>query len=632
MSNTLIRKAQAGVPSGGTTSQVLKKSSNTDYDYDWGTGAASPLTTKGDLYTFSTLDARLGVGANLTSLVADSAQATGLRWNASTGTGNSVFSISPTLTTSLLTGSATFSLLPANATTVAAFGAATTVSIANGPLGSQTFNIGTVAAFGSAGALTMLIGTSATPNGAVKSIELGTEGLAGSTTNITLGSANTGMNLTLNIAGGSDANGDMWYRAGGVVARLGKGTAFQVIRMNAGATAPEWATNSPTLTVGTTGITSGTAGRILFEDASNILNEDALLNWQNTDKVMGVGVAVTTTTRLSVKGLGTTSGTNSFTAYNSSGSAYGLAVRDDNITIFSTAGGTCFVSPSLGFYGYKFNSVNGSSMIDMDGGKLNLYDGAGVLMANFTSAGLARIGSKLYLGDVTTTATAVLHLAAGTATANTGPFKFTLPGVPVTTREAGLMETEAEKLLYTPTSLARQALPGVIFTQTADKTVTNTTSETSIVGTGVGSLATAMTLPANFFVAGKTVRLRIGGIYSTPIASTPSVLVKIKYGSTVIATVTTTGLLAGASGLEFDGEVAITCRTTGASGSVMVHGDIEYATGLAGTISVDPLNNAGTATTIDTTAASLLDVTIIWDTATSTRIVKSTVCLVEVLN
>lgn len=43
-------------------------------------GGASPLTTKGDLYTYSTADARLAVGANGTVLTADSAEATGLKW------------------------------------------------------------------------------------------------------------------------------------------------------------------------------------------------------------------------------------------------------------------------------------------------------------------------------------------------------------------------------------------------------------------------------------------------------------------------------------------------------------------------------------------------------------------------
>jgi hypothetical protein len=52
-------------------------------------GAVSPLTTKGDLYTFSTSDARLGVGANNTVLTADSAEATGLKW--ATPTASSTF-------------------------------------------------------------------------------------------------------------------------------------------------------------------------------------------------------------------------------------------------------------------------------------------------------------------------------------------------------------------------------------------------------------------------------------------------------------------------------------------------------------------------------------------------------------
>ena len=43
---------------------------------------------------------------------------------------------------------------------------------------------------------------------------------------------------------GSDADGDVYYRASGAFARLPKGTAGQVLTINSGATAPEWATSS----------------------------------------------------------------------------------------------------------------------------------------------------------------------------------------------------------------------------------------------------------------------------------------------------------------------------------------------------------------------------------------------------
>jgi hypothetical protein len=80
---------------GGTTGQVLSKASNTDMDFTWVTSddanaiQNSIVDAKGDLIAASANDtpARLAVGANGETLVADSSTATGLRYNANFAAG-----------------------------------------------------------------------------------------------------------------------------------------------------------------------------------------------------------------------------------------------------------------------------------------------------------------------------------------------------------------------------------------------------------------------------------------------------------------------------------------------------------------------------------------------------------------
>lgn len=67
----------------GTNGTVLTADSAQATGLKW--AAPDPLTTKGDLFTFSTVEARLPVGANGTTLVADSSEATGLKWVAASG-------------------------------------------------------------------------------------------------------------------------------------------------------------------------------------------------------------------------------------------------------------------------------------------------------------------------------------------------------------------------------------------------------------------------------------------------------------------------------------------------------------------------------------------------------------------
>ena len=94
---------------GGTTGQVLSKTSGTDLDFTWVTPTdQTPLTTKGDLFGYSTADARIPVGANGTVLTADSAETLGLKWATPAG-GSQVWTLLNTGGTAL-SGAATITI------------------------------------------------------------------------------------------------------------------------------------------------------------------------------------------------------------------------------------------------------------------------------------------------------------------------------------------------------------------------------------------------------------------------------------------------------------------------------------------------------------------------------------------
>lgn len=71
-------------------------------------GAVSPLTTKGDIYTYSSSDARLAVGTNGQYLSADSTASTGLKWVTPAGGGKVLQVVQATYGTSVCTGSESY--------------------------------------------------------------------------------------------------------------------------------------------------------------------------------------------------------------------------------------------------------------------------------------------------------------------------------------------------------------------------------------------------------------------------------------------------------------------------------------------------------------------------------------------
>lgn len=171
------------------------------------------------------------------------------------------------------------------------------------------------------------------------------------------------------------------------------------------------------------------------------------------------------------------------------------------------------------------------------------------------------------------------------------------------------------------------SLVQTIFTGTADAVVTNTTTETSAIGTGTGS----KTILANSLFVGRTIRIEGGGVYSAAAIAPGNLTVKVKFGSTVIATVVLGSILSAASTLGFQFDCDIVCRTTGTTGTLMTSGSIDYASSTLGARLFGDLNNGGVVTTIDTTVDQVLDVTVTWQTASTSNILKTTYTTVEVL-
>lgn len=169
-------------------------------------------------------------------------------------------------------------------------------------------------------------------------------------------------------------------------------------------------------------------------------------------------------------------------------------------------------------------------------------------------------------------------------------------------------------------------LPASVFVASSSQTITNTTTETSAFSAGFGS----KNLYSDWFKVGNTLRVTGYGVYSTPAVVGGTVTIRVKLGSTTIASVATSALLVGASSAAFHFEVMITIRAIGVSGSVVCGGAVDYEVASAGRL-FDNIDNDGIATTVDTTGSPDLDITAQWDTQAVTKIITVTVATVEML-
>jgi hypothetical protein len=166
----------------------------------------------------------------------------------------------------------------------------------------------------------------------------------------------------------------------------------------------------------------------------------------------------------------------------------------------------------------------------------------------------------------------------------------TLPnGTTATTQAAGDNSTKLGTTGYTDAAVA--AAKSKKFAMTSDGSVNNTSTPTSLIGTGVGS----MTIPANTLIAGSAITFKGSGTIGTA-ATAPTMSFALSVGSSSSATAPTIGTsLNGAYEFQFDCIV----RTTGAGGTCEFTGWVS----IAGTKSyISPGSFA-----LDTTTGALVD-------------------------
>ena len=193
------------------------------------------------------------------------------------------------------------------------------------------------------------------------------------------------------------------------------------------------------------------------------------------------------------------------------------------------------------------------------------------------------------------------------------------------TTDGDIWNDSTQKAIQTFVAGIEQTLTGVIFTQTADQDIDDTTTETTMFGTGVGTL----TLPANFWTVGKTIRFEIHGDFADTGNPTTEIQVYLDAVSLIDSGAITLSGLGGTE--EWECHVIMTCRSVGANGSIETIIDWEYET-TTGSSPIERLDVAGKLTTIDTTQADVLDATFQWGTANAANVFKSEVAIVEVLN
>jgi hypothetical protein len=142
------------------------------------------------------------------------------------------------------------------------------------------------------------------------------------------------------------------------------------------------------------------------------------------------------------------------------------------------------------------------------------------------------------------------------------------------------------------------------YAQTVQSATVSGTTETSIVGTGVGSL----TIPASAFVVGDSFHAKIGGVIDGSV-NNDEIIVRIKAGATLLAS-TGSFILDSTTNNGWECELDFTIAAIGATGSICTNGNFAYTKLVDKKVQGYVFQDVQP---IDTTISNTLDITVEFD-------------------
>ena len=259
----------------------------------------------------------------------------------------------------------------------------------------------------------------------------------------------------------------------------------------------------------------------------------------------------------------------------------------------------------FGDVGQSTSGVQNIGSIEIGaGGVFNMWgvDGAGTLSPFFASLG----GGDYAWGDVNgvgSTSTLTFFESSG------GIWSFNLPDLqfggidyhfPIAQGSRG----QSLVLQDNVGTLDYENVVRSLFSQTQSVTIANTTTPTSVMGSGQGSL----TIPANSAEVGSTYKLRVNGYYVA--TGTPSVSYKVNILGTNVGSSITNSTFSTGSPFDYSAEFTLVVRTTGASGTAYLTGWVKFDKNDGSSV-IYPVNQTSLQT-INTTTSQLTDMIVTW--------------------